>query len=163
MEAGNDLSANGKQDAFVSTRKKVIISCLLFFLAGMLGGILLGMFVAPRIVFRFWRPSPENIAHKRAADIQRALGLTDAQRQDIVRANLDHYRTITREFEGTRGRMDVLLKEYADNVAKLIDDPAKRTKWLETYENYFPKGPPRPMGMMPPPPHGPPPPRPPRD
>lgn len=141
---------NGKNE-FSAMRRKIVILCVLFLLIGFVGGGLFGMFGMRHLLFRY-RPKPTDIAMRRADEIQRDLGLSRELRDRIVEENMKHYEVITKEFDSMHGRMGVLMKDFADNVANLLDDPEKKKLWLETYENYFPRPPRGPLG--PPPPFG---------
>lgn len=148
METENDDLRGKPADSFIAVRRKVILLGVLFFLGGFIAGTLFGIFGMRHIMFRF-RPAPEKIAMERAREIQKNLGLSDAATEAIQKENLSHFFEIRGEFDSMRSRMDVLMTKYAENVAKLIDDPDKKKMWLATYRDYFPKGPP------PPPPPGP--------
>lgn len=135
--------------SFASVRRKIIVLGILLFLVGFVAGALFGVFGFRMIMFKY-RPAPEKIAAKRATAIQRDLGLSDATREKIVEENRKHFYLIRNNFEAMRSKLEASIDEYAENVAKLIDDPEKRKRWLASYRNYFPPDPP-PPGPPPPP------------
>lgn len=130
-----------------SLRRKFIVFAVLAFVAGVIAGCLLGIYVL-RYHFFNHPPPPGKIAQERAKRIQKDLGLNDETGQKIYQENLRHFEEVQGEFASRHEWMENSLKRYAANIATLIDDPALKTRWLASYRNYFPKGPPPP----PPPP-----------
>lgn len=145
---------------FVKSRRRFWTYTTLIFLAGVIVGLLFGVFGLRYLVFRF-PPHRDDIVAKTVGRIRNDYDL-DAETAKALEEECNRFFTDTRaRIDATRERIDLDFQEHMQNIARIFPDEAKQRRWLEEYPNYFPRGLPRPpLGLFPPPPppYSPPPP-----
>lgn len=124
-------------------RRRLLLFGGLLFVAGLIAGLLLGMFGARHFFFLF-RPSPHKMAIKRAARLQKDFGLSNKMRDKILAENQRLYTELSEDFAARHERMEKILATHVENIATLLPDDAARTRWREDFRNYFPPPPPPP-------------------
>lgn len=137
---------------FTKSRRRFWIYTTLIFFAGVIVGLLFGVFGLRYLFFRF-PPSRDEMVAKVAGRIGRDFNLDDT----AAKALEDECRRMFAEskvmLDETRSRLEAHLDEHVRNIAGIFPDEESRQRWLKEYRNYFPKGPPRPPpGLFPPPP-----------
>lgn len=132
---------SGNPIAVKSGRGRLVLFSALIFFAGMIMGVLLGVF-GIRYLFFHRPPNPENLAKKAVSLIDEDFSLDASTRKAIEKECLLYFSDVEKTFVGTRNAIENTLKEHADNIAQIFPEGETRRKWLDNYRKYFPKGPP---------------------
>lgn len=140
-----------QENQTVTPRRRLLLFGGLLFVAGLVAGLLLGVFGVRHLFFRF-RPSPQDMAMKRADRLQKDFNLAADARAKIVVENQRLFSVMSDDFASRHKHMESLLEEHVENIAKLLPNDDARKKWRENFRDYFPPPPPPPPGpkMFPP-------------
>lgn len=137
------------------SRKRLYVTLILVFVAGVVCGCLLAVFGVRYLFFHF-RPSPKEMVADIAGNIIRDFNLPQSARPEIEEEIHSLMSSIRETLDKTRDHADAMIAERAERFVRFIPDEAGVARWRKENMKYFRRPPPflAPFPPPPPPPGG---------